>query len=57
MMTGMTGLRAAVLAFILLFAAGVGQAGAQDIRARLGTSLPDSHPQTPGANKCYGGGR
>lgn len=51
MMTGMTGLRAAVLAFILLFAAGAGQAGAQDIRARLGTSLPDSHPQTLGARR------
>lgn len=26
-------------------------AGAQDIKARLGTSLPDSHPQTLGARK------
>jgi tripartite ATP-independent transporter DctP family solute receptor len=41
-------LRLAVLAVALAAAA---TAGAQEIRARFGTSLPDSHPQTIGARK------
>jgi len=41
-------LKLAVLAAALAACAG---AGAQEIRAKFGTSLPDSHPQTLGARK------
>ncbi len=39
------------LALVAAALAGSALAGAQEIRARFGTSLPDSHPQTLGARK------
>lgn len=45
-MTKISGLAAMLLAATVTLSA-----GAQEIKARLGTSLPDSHPQTIGARK------